>query len=208
MKPAIISNENKQLRNNFGLPINSDFDQNKLPPIGKERYLTYQVSESKKDFSESTNNSSNNDEKNSLISSNWDKGLRFLVVDDTITNRKMTRRMLSSLGHSVDEAADGLEFLAKLNIDNGKSLSSDQIPFKSGCYDVVLMDDNMPNMSGPVATKIARANGYQGLIFGVTGNAHFDQIENFLQSGANEIFEKPLNIDKLKLSIERLLIKM
>jgi CheY-like chemotaxis protein len=111
--------------------------------------------------------------------------------------------MLTSLGHTVDEATDGLEFLVKLNIDN--TAINDEGSLLSGKYDVVLMDDNMPNLTGPEATKIARTNGYKGLIFGVTGNAHGDQMENFLKSGANEIFEKPLNLDKLKLSIERLL---
>jgi CheY-like chemotaxis protein len=182
-KSSNISNEPK--KDDFG--VSKDEQE-------KSRIRIYQVSESKKYLTESSNTTSNKIKAMSLQSLNWDIGLRFLVVDDTITNRKMTQKMLSSLGHSVDEAADGLEFLAKLNIDN--TIDS---------YDVVLMDDNMPNMTGPEATKIARAKGYKGLIFGVTGNAHIDQIENFLNSGANEIFEKPLNLDKLKISIERLL---
>jgi CheY-like chemotaxis protein len=43
----------------------------------------------------------------------WESGLRFLVVDDTLTNHKMTVRMLSNFGHSVDQAIDGRDFLSK-----------------------------------------------------------------------------------------------
>jgi CheY-like chemotaxis protein len=136
-------------------------------------------------------------------SPSWENGLRFLIVDDTKTNRKMTRKLLSSLGHTVDEAIDGLDFLSKLNI-NHVGAPIDNYSFNADCYDVVLMDDNMPNMTGPIATKIAREKGYKGIIFGVTGNAHGDQMENFLQSGANKIFEKPLDLGKLKASIDRL----
>jgi CheY-like chemotaxis protein len=133
----------------------------------------------------------------------WEKGLKFLIVDDTKTNRKMTNKLLSSLGHSVDEACDGLEFLSKLNISTSCTSDLSRI---SDFYDIVLMDDNMPNMTGPEATKCARQNGYKGIIYGVTGNSHYDQIEHFKKSGANEIFEKPLDLEKLKLCFCRQII--
>jgi CheY-like chemotaxis protein len=138
---------------------------------------------------------------------NWSSGgLRFLIVDDTKTNRKMTRKLLSSLGHFVDEAEDGIAFLNMLrlnsSLDVNKSVEIETDPVN--LYDVILMDDNMPNLCGPEATLRARKCGYTGLIFGVTGNTHQDQIQNFLNSGANQVFEKPLNMEKLKISFEKM----
>jgi CheY-like chemotaxis protein len=185
----IESINSKKSSNISNKPKKDDFGVSK-DEQEKSRIRIYQVSESKKYLTESSNTTSNKIKAMSLQSLNWDIGLRFLVVDDTITNRKMTQKMLSSLGHSVDEAADGLEFLAKLNIDN--TIDS---------YDVVLMDDNMPNMTGPEATAVARKSGYKGLIFGVTGNIYGEQIENFKAHGVDEVFSKPLNIDMLKTTL-------
>jgi CheY-like chemotaxis protein len=136
----------------------------------------------------------------------WDNGLRFLIVDDTPTNRKVTQRLLINLGHSVEQAVDGLDFLKKINVDPNLSQQANDsnnvdeiVQFhEEDLFDVVLMDDNMPQMSGPDATQKAREHGYKGLIFGVTGNIYDSQINNFIEKGANEVFPKPLNIELLK----------
>ena len=67
----------------------------------------------------------------------------------------------------------------------------------NAAFDVILMDDNMPNLSGPEATAAIRAAGYGGLIFGVTGNSFADQVENFKSKGADLVFTKPLNMTEL-----------
>ena len=69
-------------------------------------------------------------------------------------------------------------------------------------FDVILMDDNMPNLSGPEATAAIRAHGYTGLIFGVTGNTFTDQIEDFKSKGADMVFAKPLNMKELHEAIK------
>ena len=72
----------------------------------------------------------------------------------------------------------------------------------SNSYDIILMDDNMPNLSGPEATAAIRAVGYTGLIFGVTGNSFDDQIELFKSKGADMVFTKPLNMKELHEAIK------
>ena len=69
-------------------------------------------------------------------------------------------------------------------------------------FDIVLMDDNMPNLSGPEATAAIRAAGYTGLIFGVTGNTFDDQIADFKSKGADMVFAKPLNMKELHEAIK------
>jgi CheY-like chemotaxis protein len=138
--------------------------------------------------------SENEDDCNHRVNSgkSWETGLHFLIVDDTMTNRKMTVKMLNNLGHSVDQAVDGKDFLLK--IAEEKDFSK---------YDVVLMDDNMPSITGQEATVIARKQGYRGVIYGVTGNTSIDQVQSFLLSGADKVFAKPLNVDLLKKLIQK-----
>lgn len=45
---------------------------------------------------------------------------------------------------------------------------------------------------GPEATKILRGKGYTGLIVGLSGLTHVDDIEHFKQSGADVVLTKPL----------------
>ena len=86
-----------------------------------------------------------------------------------------------------------LAFLLKMGV-----ASSNGTPCAANtAIDVILMDDNMPHLSGPEATEIIRAAGYGGLIFGVTGNSFADQVENFKSKGADMVFTKPLNMSEL-----------
>jgi CheY-like chemotaxis protein len=62
-------------------------------------------------------------------------------------------------------------------------------------YDAVLMDSEMPNMSGPEATREMRALGYLGPIIGVTGNS--DHTE-FNEAGADLVLMKPVNLAGVK----------
>ena len=133
--------------------------------------------------------------------------LRVLIVDDTASIRKITAKLLTSLGFDVEEAVDGLAFLQKMDINapikrennSGKySPAIASVGGKNKVFDVILMDDNMPNMCGPDATAAARAAGYTGLIIGVTGNTYDAQLENFTARGADMVFTKPLDIQKFQ----------
>ena len=68
-----------------------------------------------------------------------------LVVDDVRLNRMRVKFSARKLGLSIEEAADGAEALELL---------------KTNTYSMVLMDRQMPVMTGDVATEKARANGY------------------------------------------------
>ena len=72
------------------------------------------------------------------------KDMRFLVVDDFSTMRRIIRNLLKELGYNnVDEAEDGSMALAKLNRDT---------------YDFIVSDWNMPVMDGLELLKAVRAD--------------------------------------------------
>jgi CheY-like chemotaxis protein len=64
--------------------------------------------------------------------------------------------------------------------------------------DVILMDNNMPNMIGTEATRVLRESGYRGVIFGVTGDVLEEDVKKFLNGGATDVLFKPLNVEILK----------
>ncbi|WP_334107160.1 response regulator, partial [Methylobacillus sp.] len=69
---------------------------------------------------------------------------KFLVVDDFSTMRRIVRNLLKELGYNnVDEAEDGVMALAKL---------------RSGSFDFVVSDWNMPNMDGLTMLQQIRAD--------------------------------------------------
>ena len=148
-------------------------------------------------------------------------GLRVLVVDDSASNRKVLNKLLSRLGYKVEEAVDGLEFLELVGVIPAASSSTSNVSDKlvttesmspNGSvstaadklmqFEFVMIDDNMPRMCGPEAVSIARAAGYRGLIFGLTGNTSSEQLEDFKQKGTDFVFTKPLDVAKLSKMLE------
>ena len=108
---------------------------------------------------------------------------RVLVVDDARSNRKLLLRLLRKK-YCLAEAEDGQE---ALNLVVGSLDTGDR-------FDVVLMDNSMPIMTGPTAARAMRAAGFTGLIIGITGNALPEDVRDFLDSGANRVLPKPVDI--------------
>ena len=117
-----------------------------------------------------------------------------LIVDDSPLNRKMLTRTFRAAGHTCDEAEDGVIGVAKVK----EMMSS-----SAKAYSAILMDFVMPNMDGPTATKEIRSLGYTGLIFGVTGNTLEADIDYFIDSGANQVLAKPLDMDVFDIAMRR-----
>ena len=115
--------------------------------------------------------------------------LNVLIVDDAALNRKMAIRLVSGMFGRIVEAVDGLDAVTKVK----RSLVEG-----NDVFDVILMDNVMPNMDGPTATREIRALGYTGLIIGVTGSVMPTEIDHFISCGVEEILVKPLDIEKLR----------
>jgi two-component system chemotaxis response regulator CheY len=108
-----------------------------------------------------------------------DSSLRFLVVDDFSTMRRIVRNLLKELGYTnADEAEDGAVALAKL---------------KSEKFDFVVSDWNMPNMTGIELLKRIRAEpALKSLpVLMITAEARKENIIEAAQNGANGYIVKP-----------------
>ena len=108
-----------------------------------------------------------------------DKNLRFLVVDDFSTMRRIIRNLLKELGFvNVDEAEDGAVALQKL---------------KTTEFDFVISDWNMPNMDGLTLLQSIRAdaNLKRLPVLMVTAEAKKENIVAAAQAGASGYVVKP-----------------
>jgi CheY-like chemotaxis protein/nitrogen-specific signal transduction histidine kinase len=112
---------------------------------------------------------------------------RVLVVDDVRSNRKLLQVAMEKLNFSTQAAADGVEALEKIS---------------TGQFDLILLDNVMPRMTGVELCKKLRASGNNVLVLGITGNALQDDIEEFKSAGANQVLTKPVQISKLKEVLE------
>lgn len=124
------------------------------------------------------------------------KDLRFLVVDDFSTMRRIVRNLLKELGFmNVEEAEDGADALAKL---------------QSSAYDFVITDWNMPNMDGLELLKNIRSDaGLATLpVLMVTAEAKKENIIAAAQAGASGYVVKPFTAAILEEKLNKVFEKM
>jgi len=124
-----------------------------------------------------------------------DKGLHILVAEDDEVNQIVISALLTQLGHTCDLASDGLEAVARV---------------KSGTYDLVLMDIQMPNLDGLAATRQIRAlGGAVGCIpiVALTANAMVQEREAYLAVGMEGHVSKPIDVNELVRVITRVVSK-
>jgi CheY-like chemotaxis protein len=120
------------------------------------------------------------------------QGLKVLVVEDNPTNRLVATRMLTELGAAVDTAENGADGVSRA---------------RSGGYDLIFMDIQMPVMDGVQAAREIRAlPGPAGLtpIVATTANVLAHQIEAYRKSGMDGCVAKPISPGALLGEIARL----
>jgi two-component system chemotaxis response regulator CheY len=105
-----------------------------------------------------------------------------LVVDDSRVIRKVARRILEELRFSISEAADGKEALELC---------------RNGMPDAILLDWNMPVMSGIEFLRALRREegGASPLVVFCTTENDMDHISEAINAGANEYIMKPFDRD-------------
>ncbi len=120
--------------------------------------------------------------------------MKFLVVDDSVTMRRIVMNSLKGLGYSEFlEGGDGIEAMDVLNADDS--------------VDFVITDWNMPNMSGLELVKNIRAHSkYSSVpILMVTTRGIKEDIMEALAAKVNNYVIKPFTPVILKEKIEQIL---
>ena len=104
--------------------------------------------------------------------------LKILVVDDSLDNQTLIKRMLRLSEASVETANNGREGLDKAIAGN---------------FDIVFMDLQMPVMDGFEATRTLRARGYKKPIIALTAHAMNEDRRRSLDGGFDEHISKPID---------------
>ena len=109
---------------------------------------------------------------------------RILLVEDNAMNQLLIKKLLSKEGCLVEVAFNGQDAITRL-LD------------KKEIYDIVLMDLQMPVMSGFEAIKILKSNNYRSPVVAITANALDSTKEQCKEFGFNGFFTKPIDLKAL-----------
>ncbi|MEK2142045.1 ATP-binding protein [Vibrio parahaemolyticus] len=125
------------------------------------------------------------------------QNLRILLAEDNRVNALVAKGFCEKLGHTVDVAENGLVAVEKAR-DND--------------YDLILMDNHMPEMNGVEATRFIREKlGVKTLLFAYTADVFREAHDHFIAAGADHVLTKPLQresfADALKQFSARLKVK-
>jgi len=125
------------------------------------------------------------------------EGLHILIVEDQEMNAEVLADLLELEGMTSEWAENG-----QIGVDLFVQSEEDH-------FDAILMDMRMPVMDGITATKeirlLSRPDAARIPIIALTANAFEEDVRLCLQAGMNEHLSKPVDIDKLKQTLGRLL---
>ncbi|KAJ3182685.1 kinase-regulated stress-responsive transcription factor skn7 [Geranomyces variabilis] len=119
----------------------------------------------------------------------WSVPPKVLLVEDDITCRKLSSKLLQVVGCAFDVAVDGLDAVERMGVGTK--------------YDIVLMDIVMPNLDGVTATNRIRQFDQFTPIISMTSNTTENDCINYLANGMNDILAKPFNKHSMLNMIER-----
>ena len=117
---------------------------------------------------------------------------RILLAEDNNFNQKVAVGMLEKMGHSITIAGNGREAVEMA---------------RTGMFDLILMDIQMPEMDGYQATAAIRQHQQQSgkhvPIVAMTAHAMAGDREKILQSGMDDYISKPITRQSLALLLDK-----
>lgn len=139
-------------------------------------YLNLEVDERYEDTKELFNPKSSQEE---LL---YYKDIRILIAEDNLINQDVIEGYLSKFDSELTFSEDGFECVNK---------------FKSGAFDLVFMDINMPHMNGHEAARAIRKIDKDVPIIALSANARGEDFTQSISSGMNAHLVKPISPDIL-----------
>ena len=122
--------------------------------------------------------------------------MKFLVVDDFSTMRRIVRGLLKEIGHNnVEEAEDGVVAMNML---------------KNARFDFIVSDINMPNMNGfDLLTAVKKDDALKHIpVLMVTAEARKEDIVRAAQEGAAGYIVKPFTKATLEEKVQKIMQKL
>ena len=120
------------------------------------------------------------------------KNKKILLVDDNVINLKIATRLLEKYGFEISSVLSGKECLDLIENKNK--------------YDLIFLDDMMPEMSGTETLKILRKKeNFNIPVVALTANAISGMREKYLNDGFDEYLAKPIIRDELEIIMKKLL---
>lgn len=136
-------------------------------------------------------------ENENSITTDCFRGKRVLIVEDNELNREITSELLKDEGFLIEEATNGVEAIDKV------------IHSKSGYFDLILMDVQMPVMDGYKATREIRRMKESALagipIVALTANTFEEDKKKCFAAGMNGHIEKPINRQIIRSTLANIL---
>ncbi|RZA24615.1 MAG: response regulator [Proteobacteria bacterium] len=129
-------------------------------------------------------------DRTALFANKFLTEIKILVVDDAPDNLLLMKTLLKRWGAVIETANDGAEGVSHAT---------------SGEFDLILMDVQMPKMSGHEAIRILRSLGYSRPVIALTAHAMADEREKCLASGYTDFLSKPIDRDELSTVLKRYL---
>ena len=115
--------------------------------------------------------------------------MRLLLVDDMPINRQIAIRLLEKQGFTVESAENGKEAVDRIRYAD------------PGYYSAVLMDIQMPGMSGYEATAAIRDMDDEERrkipVIAMTANAFAEDVRKAREAGMNAHISKPIDVSQL-----------
>lgn len=119
---------------------------------------------------------------------------KVLIVDDNLINLKVARKLLESFKLKIETCDSGLSCLDKIN-NNEK-------------YDLILMDDMMPKLSGvETLKKLKEIDTFNTPVVALTANAISGMKEKYLNDGFDDYLAKPINKQELTKVLNKFFLK-
>jgi len=118
--------------------------------------------------------------------------LNILVAEDSLLNQHVAKRLLEKAGHVVTVASNGREAVEAL---------------RTGSFDLVLMDVEMPEMDGLDATETIRSEEQKGARVPIVAVTATGDPNACLRVGMDEWLPKPLSMSELNQAIGKVFVR-